>query len=152
MFVDEKTKSLIRYLSANEPVKVDGKYIYPVSSLVSSFNPVMDHWNTRTLKPYLTTLMDMGYISSFSFVGSSSVQIERTAPLLHFDEYQSHEEPYDQELNHQNSPNTRNPSPIKSRIKSFLTFPVKVIIFLSSLAAVIEFWWNYGDRILAYFS
>lgn len=151
MFVDEKSESLIRYLAENEPTYLNGKYIYPVTSLVSSFDPEQDHWDDNHLKPYLTNLLDMGFITSFTFPNCYSVQIETTARLLHFDEYQSAEELHEQIANNKNRPDTGNPSPIKTGIKAVFTFPVKVVLFLGSLVAVIDFFIKYGDILVAYF-
>ena len=88
MFVDNNSKKLINYLADHEPSKVDGKKIYPVPSLVSSFDPNQNHWSEEYLKPYLVTLQELGLILSFHFPNTYSVQIETTAHLLHFDEYQ----------------------------------------------------------------
>ena len=89
MFVDKKSECLIRYLAENEPTKVDGKYIYPVSQLVSSFDSDQNHWSAGYLKPYLVTLQEQELVTSFDFPNRYSVHIEPTARLLHFDEYQS---------------------------------------------------------------
>jgi hypothetical protein len=129
MFVDKKSECLIRYLAENEPTKVDGKYIYPVSQLVSSFDSDQNHWSAEYLKPYLVTLQEQELVTSFDFPNRYSVHIEPTARLLHFDEYQSAEQPADDD----DCPHTEVVRPNHSwfgKVKS-------VFEFLDSLGGVI---------------
>lgn len=120
MFVDENSEKLIRYLAENEPSKQNGKYIYPVPYLVSSFDPDQYHWSEEYLKPYLTTLQELGLITSFHFINRQSVQIEPTARLLHFDDYQLADaanvpNQSDNNTKQNDCPSTSSKSPTKTR-------------------------------------
>ena len=150
MFVDENSKKLIRYISNHEPSKIDGKKIYPVPYLVSSYDSNQEHWCEEYLKPYLSTLQELGLITSFHFVNKQSVQIERTALLLHFDEYQSADHSkLNQQLSNsvkqQNCPHSGSISPNNSRrqkLKSFFVTLSWMLSLLASSAAVIDFFFN----------
>ena len=150
MFVDKKSECLVRYLAENEPTKVDGKYIYPVSQLVSSFDSDQNHWSAEYLKPYLVTLQEQELVTSFNFPNRYSVHIEPTARLLHFDEYRLAAEPCHRPEKTKNSPNTKAIRPAKV-VKAIFSFPIKAILFFGSLVAVIEFFVDYRDIIIAFF-
>lgn len=144
MFIDEKSKKLIKYLATNEPSIFDGRKVYAVSSLTSSFMEDSQNWDIDHLKPYLSTLKEKGYIDSYTFYGNSAVHIERTALLLHFDEYVSSDttQPDNQPFQQNECPQPSGISPNnawRNKAKSFFVGIAWILGVLASVAAVIDF-------------
>ncbi len=147
MFIDENSRKLIKYLAANEPSNFYGRKVYAVSSLTSSFIEDSQNWDIDHLKPYLSTLKEKGYIDSYTFYGNSAVHIERTALLLHFDEYALSDSA--KVPNHPDSNLNQNECPQPSRIspnnawrqkaKPFFAGIAWILGVLASAVAVIDF-------------
>jgi len=147
MFIDENSKKLIKFLATNEPSKIDGRKIYAVSSLVSSFAEDSQTWDIDHLKPYLSTLKEKGYVDSYTFFGTSAVHIERTALLLHFDEYESTDnsqtnQPLYNPIKQEKCPQSSGISPNnawRQKVKSFFVGIAWILGFLASAVAIVDF-------------
>ena len=146
MFIDKNSRKLIAYLSANEPSSFENRELYVVAYLVSSFDKNETHWNADHLKPYLSLLKEKGFIDSFEFYKNTTVHIDRTALLLHFDEYESADvadttQQVEQLVQQNGGPNSGVVSPDRSffeKVKEFLSVASNLISTICGLITVIS--------------